>query len=75
MQSGTKFFIIDANFGLVRKKSSGSDVTEARVDNAFFRHQSAVNSFVAAYDDAKSNEVYIFIFMQTLLIPSHVIMV
>ena len=40
---------IDANFGLVRKKSSGHSVSSPKLDGKFFLRQEEVDNYIVNY--------------------------
>ena len=50
--TGPLVISMDANFGLVRKKSAGKPAGEPHHDGVFFLPQSEVDDFVEKYDDA-----------------------
>ena len=49
---------MDGNFGLVRKKSAGKDVSQApRFTNPIFEDQTQIDKFVASHDNSKKKQV------------------
>lgn len=47
---------MDANFGLVRKRSAGTDVSLSRMGDKFFMPQEDVDLFLKKYDSTPQNK-------------------
>jgi hypothetical protein len=47
---------MDANFGLVRKKSAGRDVAASTGDSAYFLKDDVVKAFTDGYEDSTKKE-------------------
>ncbi len=55
MQDGQLFYSIDGNFGLCRKKASGSSVRPPLHQQTMFFDQDAIDKYVQKYETVQMN--------------------